>query len=213
MKKSVVIINGNPEYKNMFLKMGWDVLSDFERRPDLVQFTGGADISPQLYNAKMHNTMSINPRRDDEEVGIFDMCQIEGIPMAGICRGSQFLHAMSGNKLWQDVDNHAVAGGHIAHVIGGLGDVHVSSTHHQMMAEPTTEGSIVLVEANLSTYKHRVEMDEYVKDTGSRDIESCYHENINALCFQPHPEFGGFDKCRDLYFFLLNNYLFGGEND
>lgn len=210
--KKVMIVNGSLAYAQMFVRMGWEVVKHWEDNPDLVQFTGGADISPHIYGAKMHPTMSTNPHRDDEEIAIFDMCMIKGIPMAGICRGSQFLHAMSGCKLWQDVDNHGVGQGHMAHVIGGLGDVLVSSTHHQMMAEPP-EGSksIVIVEANRSTYKHRIDEEQgYVKDNDlGRDIESCYHPDTNCLCFQPHPEFIQFDKCRDLYFFLLNNYLFG----
>lgn len=206
----VAIINGNSDYRLMFTERGHEIVDLYEQ-PDMVQFTGGHDISPEIYGCKMHNTMSTNPGRDRDEIKIYKFCRENNIPMAGICRGSQFLHAMSGEKLWQDVDNHAVGEGHSATIVGNLFSVVVSSTHHQMMAEPTNPDSIVLVEASLSTHKIRIEENGAVVDDGStRDIESCYHPQCNSLSFQPHPEFRKFEECRKLYFNLLDNFLLAG---
>ena len=206
--KTVCIINGGVAYQKMFLKKGWNVTEDFDEA-DLIQFCGGSDISPEIYGASLHKTMHIHQARDTVEIELFHIAYAKGIPMAGICRGSQFLHAMSGEQLWQHVDNHC--GNHVIKAIGGLMDIEVSSTHHQMMAQPENKDSIVLAWAeNISTFKER-QMDGYLvrKENEYRDIEAVYHPHTNCICFQPHPEFDGINDCTNLYFHFINNYLFG----
>src|SRR5690606_36449796 len=74
--------------------------------PDLICFTGGADVSAELYGEE--NTYSFcDPERDEEERIIYDMALAHGIPMVGICRGGQFLNVMNGGKMIQHIEGHS----------------------------------------------------------------------------------------------------------
>src|SRR6478609_9122442 len=73
---------------------------------DLVVFLGGEDIDPALYNEPVHRKTDFNSKRDEREVAVFKTCIENDIPMFGICRGMQFIHAMSGGKLYQNVEGH-----------------------------------------------------------------------------------------------------------
>ena len=96
----------------------------------LVCFTGGDDVSPELYGHKnlgSHNS----PARDKRELVIFEMARKHEIPMTGICRGSQFLNVMCGGTMVQHLKaNH---GGGLHRMITSEGEVFdVTSSHHQM---------------------------------------------------------------------------------
>ena len=87
------------------------LVKDIEKA-DLVVFAGGEDISPSIYGGiRSPLTESPNTLRDMEEVEIFTRARKKGIPMVGICRGAQLLCALSGHKIFQDVNRHTV--GHI----------------------------------------------------------------------------------------------------
>jgi len=209
MKKLVYIVSGNWQYKSMFLEAGWDITLDLAEA-DLVQFTGGEDVSPDLYGERSHPRTFHNPNRDKQEKRIFDQARELGLPMAGICRGGQFLNVMNGGKMYQDVDNHAIGGTHKAHVNGFIGDVDVTSTHHQMMRPNLFREHIVLMSAKLATrkeYMGGLPVGRVVHKTNEDDVESIYYPETRTLCFQPHPEFDKGKHCRAVYFFFINNYL------
>lgn len=210
---SVFIIGGNYEYRSMFSERGWEIVDNLYDC-DLVQFTGGEDVSPHLYDEPRHPKTGNNPARDEKETLIFKQSLELGLPMAGICRGGQFLNVMSGGKMWQHVNNHT--GTHKATVSGYVGEVIVSSTHHQMMRPPDDIEHIVLMTANLSTNKECMMGSEgnsnivrrYIGAKNTEDdVESVYYPDTNCLCYQPHPEFHGFGRCRDIYFHFIENYL------
>ncbi len=212
-KKSVFIVGGNIDYEVMFQRRGWDVVSDMDGA-DLVQFTGGADVSPSFYNKRPHPTTHNNPARDFKEKDIYKEAQANKIKCAGICRGSQFLHVMAGGELVQDCNNHAIGGTHPTEVAWMPGGVRVTSTHHQMMGNPDI--GMVLMWTNLSTYKETMEnRGKVYKMPVGYDIEAMYYPQHNSLSYQPHPEFSvgndRYDACADAYFFMIENYLFGDE--
>src|SRR3546814_17569584 len=102
----VFIVGGGAQYKAMFAKRGWEIVSDVWQA-DLVQFTGGADVTPALYGEK--NTNSGNsPASDIEEAGYFAIARRMHKQMAGICSGGQFLIVMCGGSLIQNVDGERV---------------------------------------------------------------------------------------------------------
>lgn len=211
-KKSVFIISGGRDYASMFLKEGWE-LSNNMAEADLVLFTGGEDVTPELYGERKHPKTWNNPNRDKYEEKLYKEALELGIPMAGICRGGQFLNVMNGGKMWQHVDNHAISGTHTAKVTGFIGDIQVTSTHHQMMIPNDQAEHIVLVTANLSDRKEKMG-DQGVgiisRHTNKKedDVESVYYPNTHVLCYQPHPEFvRGEGDCRTVFFFFINNYL------
>lgn len=193
----VFIVGGGSQYADMFRARGWEVM-DWTNPTnildcDLVQFTGGEDVTPELYNQR--NTRShFNLNRDIKEAGVFAVALRIHKPMAGICRGGQFLNVMCGGEMIQHVDGHATGKTHKIARVGWLGkkydEIEVTSTHHQMMI-PGEEASILAV-AGI---------------TSDCDYEVLFYEESKVLCFQPHPEFGGYEECTNYYFELLKDYL------
>lgn len=109
-------------------------LFDYEQVNDikdaeLVIFTGGEDVDPEMYNMKKHPTTFCNIRRDLAEKAVFDSIRHDQL-VVGICRGSQFLCVMNGGILIQDLQNHAMAGTH--EITNEKGEIFkITSTHHQ----------------------------------------------------------------------------------
>lgn len=219
MTRTVKILSGamSGMIATMFQSKGWETVVDIEDA-DLVVFVGGEDVSPELYGEWCHPTTSPSYYRDESEMEVFQFAREIGLPMAGICRGAQFLNVMNGGTLWQDVDGHAIGGTHTAYLIGNLVPVEVSSTHHQMMRPNYANNDVhILMTATESKEKHnmsRLVDREYpishYPSKRTEDIEAVYYENNNCLCFQPHPEFDDDwnKECRDVFFNLIDVYLF-----
>ena len=112
-KRKVFIVGKKEDYVRMFRDKGWDI-TDLLREADLVQFTGGSDISPSMYGEIPLKTTFSNPDRDKFEAILFTITEGLEIPMAGICRGGQFLNVMCDGELWQHVDGHTITGTHKA---------------------------------------------------------------------------------------------------
>lgn len=198
---SVYIVGGDYAIQRMFEARGWGVVNNPDEA-DVLQFTGGADVSPYLYGEQPHHTTYSDVKRDQFEMSYYQAAQLLGKPCLGICRGGQFLNVMNGGKLWQHVNGHAIRGTHVAYVLdeGGnvIEEVQVTSTHHQMMRP--TEDADILVTANEATW---LENDTVkTKAIGMQDIEAVYYDKTKSLCFQPHPEYG-VQSCTDLYFQLI----------
>ena len=71
---------------------------------DGILFTGGHDVSPELYGEALRPLCDIPcPQRDTLEAALFRLAMEDGKPMLGICRGLQFLNAMLGGTLYQDL--------------------------------------------------------------------------------------------------------------
>jgi len=204
---NVFIVNSSHSYEQMFIERGWNVVEDIGDA-DLVQFTGGSDVDPIWYGHKKHHTTHSNSKRDVEEEAIFLQCIANGVPMAGICRGGQFLHVMNGGEMFQDVDNHAIYGTHKTYDISESypKSIQVTSTHHQMISG---NGKMeVLLVAELA--RHKIIYDTVTEtfiDNGDyqseneMDIEACFYRASNCLCFQPHPEMVEKEhECQEWYF-------------
>ncbi len=199
------MVKRNDLIESMFEKNGWVVTSDLDRA-DLVQFTGGSDVSPDLYGENKHPTTYNSPDRDRKESFVYRVCLKKKIPMAGICRGGQFLNVMNGGKLYQHVDGHSIRGTHNTNFVGTPFEFGVTSTHHQMMRPHKEDGLIILRNKPLGSYKLDGDgVDHFSKE--EYDIESVYYEKTNSFCFQPHPEYEGVEECRKFYFKAIEGYL------
>jgi gamma-glutamyl-gamma-aminobutyrate hydrolase PuuD len=201
----VYIVGGDYSIERMFIARGWE-LTKFPDEANLIQFTGGSDVDPSLYGEEKHARTWSDPRRDAYESHIFR--QYENVtPMTGICRGGQFLNVMSGGRMWQDVNNHAIGGTHLAFDIVNKADYHVTSTHHQMM-RPSRPCEIIGTAVESSFRESATERNE---EKMFPDIEVVYYPHTNVLCFQPHPEYLETDhECQNWYFNLLKE-KFGVE--
>ena len=67
-------------------------------------FSGGHDVSPEIYNEKpLDNLVSSCIRRDEMEAYILKKAIEIDKPIFGICRGIQFINAALGGSLYQDL--------------------------------------------------------------------------------------------------------------
>lgn len=96
---------------------------------DIVVFSGGADINPNLYGCKRHETTHFYQQRDDLEVSCFKKLKPNQV-VIGICRGAQLVTALNGGKLIQNVSGHC-SGPHM--ITNGDTKFKIESIHHQMM--------------------------------------------------------------------------------
>jgi hypothetical protein len=213
-KRTVHIVGNYNDYGAMFFANGWIIVDNVEDA-DLVQFCGGEDVNPAMYNERSHLTTHSNPDRDTYEARIFELAFEQNKAIAGICRGAQFVHVMNGGKLYQDVNNHGVHGTHYGTIVPddllhlAPSGFQMSSTHHQMMREDIGR---VIVSAKLSNRKE-LDTGPIVITREERDIESMYYSTTSSLSYQPHPEF--FSKghpCQAVYFGLIEELLFCGED-
>ena len=187
----------------MFTQQGWKKV-DTLYKADLVVLGGGTDISPKIYNHGTHlKTQLSNDTRDQAEIALFNRAKQSRKPIVGICRGAQLLHALNGGYLFQHVDNHTSF--HLAIYNGET--VRVSSTHHQMMADPTV--GVVLMHSNEATKKEFMPPDAKFTRFGKTgyDIEAMYYPKTNQLSFQPHPEMIGYTACRRIFFNMVNTLI------
>lgn len=111
----------------------YSIVNDLEDA-DVVIFTGGEDVNPALYGAKVHKTTYFT-KRDEYEVIMYKKClKHKNIKLIiGICRGAQLGCVMNGGLLIQDVLNHGLGGGHDI-IMNNTGEIfNISSLHHQML--------------------------------------------------------------------------------
>lgn len=216
--RSVLILSGAcyELVEEMFLSEGWAITDDLNDA-DLVQFIGGEDVSPSLYDQHIHPKTHCNLNRDNEERTMYLQALEQGIAMAGICRGGQFLNVMNGGSLYQDCDNHGLSGTHKAWLAGAVLPVDVTSTHHQMMLPNHTVDYTLLMTAHQSKRKsimsnlalNKYESVIHPPFDHATDVEALWYRDTNCLCFQPHPEFNSIvSDTREIYFTFLDRYLF-----
>jgi putative glutamine amidotransferase len=124
---------------------------------DGLLFTGGQDVSPALYGEeKREYCDEICVLRDEMEAALFSLFVTEmDKPAFGICRGIQFLNAILGGKLYQDLNTQCksdlrhhqkkpyyesshkviIKEGSPLHVLLGADEIAVNSCHHQGVKE------------------------------------------------------------------------------
>lgn len=153
----------------------------------LVFFTGGEDVSPELYGETSprglcHN----NPARDRIETVVFNKAIKNNIKMTGICRGSQFINVMSGGRMMHDISGHST--GHNTHPVETTkGEtVEVNSFHHQMIIPPT-DGHVIGWSKNRLSRTYYGDKDQEVDWTGP-ETEIILIPRTLCCGVQWHPE-------------------------
>lgn len=182
MKK--VFIEGNDgRLFNMFEEIGYQ-FAQTVFNADLLCLEGGADVSPALYgDANTHSHSS--PDKDITSFGLISIAQRLGIPVVGICRGSQVMCVHNGGKMKQHIEGHGIY--HTLNVYGRK--YYVSSSHHQESVPLLDENNIIRA------------------DDGTCEITM--YRDLNMLGFQPHPEyFEAGHECIDLFKNLVNEVCF-----
>lgn len=189
----------------MFLANGWLVVNHLENA-SLVCFLGGEDVDPSLYGHRTNRKTYSSIERDEYEKKVYQNTLKLGKKMVGICRGGQFLNVMNGGTMYQHCDGHARGGTHVMFDLETGEEIHVTSTHHQMM-NPSKEGKLV-ASANEATYVEEGDTDKKMS-LSHDDIEVVYYQESNSLCFQPHPEYHAAVRsgCQEYFFRLLDRYF------
>lgn len=119
--------------------------------------TGGADIHPSFYGQiVLERCGEIDEERDRFEVELVHAARSRDLPVLGICRGLQVLNVALGGSLYQDLSYrkgtdpahqssreqrgepaHRVViteGSRLAEILG-VRELHVTSTHHQIIRD------------------------------------------------------------------------------
>lgn len=216
MRNKKVYIEGyGGHYVAMWQRWGWEI-ANAPGLADVIQFTGGEDVDPRLYDEHPHPTTGYNRVRDELCIQLFDYAVEAGIPCVGICRGGQILNVLNGGKMFQHCDGHAIRGTHEATILESGLKVQVTSTHHQIM-RPNREKGIVLMEADkLGTFKEHMALkfnggnpSHFITDGHEEDdVEAIYYPDTNSLCYQPHPEYcDEKSDCAQAYKSFLRNYV------
>lgn len=172
---------------------------------DMILYTGGADISPQLYGEPTLYGTSVSHEQDKKDL----LTYREGLRLdkyhVGICRGAQLLAVLNGGKLWQDVNKHAGPNHEVIDVLSRK-RYEVSSLHHQGIVL-NKETSELLAWTDIATNKTGSGIAWYKSyDTGtSVDVEAFWCPKTRSLGVQWHPEIGP-DTCVEWFFHYLETY-------
>lgn len=171
---------------------------------DIVFFTGGPDVDPQLYGEAAMPCTEIDADRDKADMDLYTLCESLGIPMVGICRGMQFLWAMQGGKLFQDLDGHYSGDHEIRYTPTGQ-IFKASSVHHQAIRPASITAKVkFLATACESTQKRAVN----VSDKSLIDMEMYVFEDKAIVGIQGHPEYTGFPNFSRLCLEVIDQYIF-----
>jgi len=158
---------------------------------DLIIFTGGADISPEIYGQK-NRYSSYSEKRDKIELKVLEESIKLNKKILGVCRGHQLINAYLGGMLVQDIYrvlNKSHKGFHeliFTEEKSLVKDSYkggVNSMHHQGVIKP---GKNLIV---TSVYEDV--------------IESTESENIISVQF--HPEF----MSNNNFFYKINEWILG----
>lgn len=175
---------------------------------DVVLFTGGEDISPELYGCKIHPQTWYNNKRDSMEVSMFKKVRPDQL-VYGTCRGIQLICAMYGGILVQDCDNHW-GGRH--KITNGTRTLTTNSLHHQMQYPfnlPKEDYEILYWSKDVSTYYHGDGIDSSVIRSNCEPEIVVYHRPGMPVCLgvQGHPEMMPESELADLTNELIDKYL------
>ncbi|WP_213810149.1 gamma-glutamyl-gamma-aminobutyrate hydrolase family protein [Jeotgalicoccus sp. WY2] len=132
---------------------------------DGLYLTGGNDINPSTYNEEPHPKLEkVEHGRDEYEIEVIKHAFKRGIPILGICRGSQLLNSLTDGTMYQDLEaqyegedliqhkqksnrdylQHSVLiEGSRLHKIVGTDKIRVNSHHHQANKDVDNKDFIV----------------------------------------------------------------------
>lgn len=139
---------------------------------DAVVFTGGEDISSQLYATPelwhgIEDEKDYNVTRDANDFLLMDYCLDNNIPTLGICRGMQMMSVVSGAKMIQDIPTF----------MAGLG-VEYNQEHRNVKATPDSyrdfESHDVVIEEGSIAHA-------FSKETLIKGAPSWHHQAVESV--------------------------------
>lgn len=171
-------------------KITGDTQEFYSRPADfaMVLFTGGADVSPELYNdSSPLGLCHTNKARDRTEMKLFAHAKQHSIKMVGICRGIQFLNVMSGGTLIHDITGHNTTRTHTLRIANEeWGVIKVNSLHHQMMIPPPN--GYIIADALYRLSNHYLGYEDQPVKWPGREVEAVLIPETKCVGVQYHPE-------------------------
>lgn len=201
--------------QELFEAYGYPLVTTLEEA-DIVVFSGGEDIHPQVYKETIipHAGVDwLDEGRDALEIEAYKRCRPDQFKF-GICRGGQLLNVMNGGRLWQDIDRHDRAHDIVDVQTGET--IWASSVHHQQFILPTAKGvAEVVATSQIATYKlghnTRGGIKEWYRGTGETkfndDPEIVWFPKDRALAIQGHPEYQGYTKFTEYCLQLVERFF------
>ncbi|MGA8113416.1 MAG: gamma-glutamyl-gamma-aminobutyrate hydrolase family protein [Actinocatenispora sp.] len=113
--------------------------ADYLDLVDGLLLTGGADITPERYNAPEHSLAKPEPTRDRFELSLLREALRRNIPILGICRGLQLLNVAFGGTLHQHLPERSTELVHSSEYRDGdrhPGDMWVPAYHDVTVTDP-----------------------------------------------------------------------------
>jgi len=187
-------------------------VNEFMKYPNdfsLVLFTGGADVSPQYYGESSPKRLcGTHQARDMEEYEVWKIAMENNIRTIGICRGIQFITAMSGGTIYHDVSGHA---GHPHLMTTSLGEeIMINSYHHQMVI-PTSSDIIIGWASHKQSALYYGDFDLLVPSP-DKEVEAVIFPSTKSAGVQYHPEMLRSDHEAYQWFFKLADMMINCEN-
>ena len=199
-KLKVYVVGDQTNYAN-FITKDYSLVKTMNEA-DIIIFTGGEDVSPEIYGEQSGEFTNSNLERDEYEASEFGNAKKLNRLIIGICRGAQFLTTMNNGRLIQHVTNHA-SGPHKIFIPTENRHIQITSTHHQMMWPYNLRGndySIIAHADGLSSkYLNGFNEDNELPENFV-EPEIVYYPKTNCLCIQGHPEY--MDKKSDAVKFI-----------
>lgn len=189
---------------------------------NLIIFTGGEDVNPEIYNEKTGEFTHVNKKRDDLEFNLLHSPKISSvilnkIPKLGICRGAQLLTVYNGGRLIQHVTGHNHNNQVIEYFMSEniVKTIEVTSDHHQMMFPYNLSKN----KYDLIGWSKNFQSNTYLNGENKEitlpenflEPEIIYYPQRNSLCIQPHPEWCIGTIGSDMCLYLIKKYLFNNE--
>lgn len=162
---------------------------------DVVLFTGGEDINPNLYGDVLGQYTGFSDSRDRFELEAWNKATKLNKVIFGTCRGAQLSCAMAGGRLVQ----------HLRHpsthrmTLYDNSEISTNSLHHQLQYPytiPSNEYYIIGYSEGLSKYHLDGNGNEMplpaIKDINDNEFvvepEFIYYKKVKSLSIQGHPE-------------------------
>ena len=132
-------------------------LRQLMRMCDGFLFTGGHDVSPMVYNEEpLEDLIDCCEKRDRMETIVLKEAISDDKPVLGICRGIQFINAVLGGKLYQDLPTQ-----------------HPSEVNHHQTLPYDVPIHDVMIEKDSPLY--------HCLKTGTLPVNSYHHQAIKTL--------------------------------
>lgn len=182
-------------YLEFFSKMGVQTISFspwtnsakeiLDRHPVThIVFTGGNDVSPEVYKENPDKPSDYSMDRDRFEMDLLKEAAERKIPALGICRGMQLMNVYNGGKLVQDLHAHLGFDGHpprINHTVKVVDEKLKEKISRSEFSVNSFHCQAVTVKKMSSELKASLIAENEI-------VEGFYHPTLPMAGIQWHPE-------------------------